>query len=133
MSSIVVSYTPISGSPVYALEFKEFSSSALPRSYTDTQSFSISTTGATVLSGLPIRRRFQWTISVPLSKSQAADLDSLFRAWEHDRADGAIAAVLVQDSTFGQEVSTAAIFTSPPIFDQFGPVNMLVSFGLTEL
>jgi len=115
------------------MEFKNFSASALPRTYSDTQSFSISTTGATVLSGLPIRRRYQWTISVPLSKAQAVDLDSMFRAWELDRADGAITAVLVQDSTFGQTVSTAAVFTSPPVFDQFGPVNMLASFGLTEI
>lgn len=133
MSSIVVSYTPVSGSPEYSFEFKDFSSSGLPRSYTDTQSFNISTTGATVLSGLPIRRRYQWTISVPLSKAQAEDVDDMFKAWESDRADGAITAVLVQDSTFGTTINSAAVFTSPPIYDQFGPANILVNFGLTEV
>lgn len=133
MASIAIAYTPVGGGTTYNFEFKDFSTSSFPRSYTDRSAFDISATGATVMSGLPIRRRYQWTISAPLSRAQAVALDDLFRAWEEDRALGAVSALGVVDSTFGNTLNTSAVFTSAPIYDQYGPSNVLVSFGLTEV
>ena len=133
MSSITVSYTPVAGSPTYAAEFSEFAASALPRSYSEVGTFTVSAPGATVLSGPPIRRRYQWTVSAPLTYAGAASVDAMFRAWEEDRANGALVALGIVDTTFGGTVTSSAVFTSPPIFDQYGPANMLVSFSLTEV
>lgn len=133
MATIALAYTPVGGGDTYNFEFKDFATSAFPRSYTDQGSFTISSTGATVMSGLPIRKRYQWTISAPLSKPQAEALDEMFRAWDADRAQGAVAALGVVDSTFGGILNTSAIFTSPPIYDLYGPSNVLVSFSLTEV
>lgn len=133
MSSITISYTPVSGSPTYVAQVSEFSASALPRTYSASETFQVSATGATVLSGTPVKRRYVWTISAPMSYSEAEAVDTMFRVWEEDRASGALAALSIVDSTFGATISSSAVFTSPPIFDQFGPANMLISFSLTEV
>jgi len=133
VSQIGVSYTPAGGSPVYSFVFKEFVDTALPRSYIGSASFEISAGGTAVLSGPTVRERHIWAISAVLPKAQAESFDAMFKAWDNDRSDGLAAAVGVIDETFGPDVNTNAVFSTPPTYSRFSHTHMVVSFGLTEI
>lgn len=132
MSTIGVSYTPSGGSPVYSFVFDKFSDGALPRQYTNNASFSFSANGASIITGPSYSQKLIWAISSPLSESQAASFDAMYRAWDADRAAGLPAAVGIIDNTFGSSVNTSAVFSTAPSYSKFGPTHMMVSFGLTE-
>ena len=57
----------------------------------------------------------------------------MFKDWDSDRALGLSTAVGVVDNCFGAEVSTSAVFSTPPSYSRLGPNNYIVSFGLSEV
>lgn len=133
MSQIGISYTPSGGSPVYSFVFSEFSGADLPRTYQASTTFRPSSNGTAVLTGPSFRQKYLWAISGPLTKAEAEDFDDMFRAWDQDRSNGLAAAVGIIDQTFGGEVNTSAIFSTPPSYTRMGPNYVMVSFGLTEV
>jgi hypothetical protein len=132
MSQIGISYTPSSGGP-YNFLFSEFSGAELPRTYQASASFSQSSNGASILTGPSFRQKYIWAISTPMTKTAAADLDRMYRAWDLDRSNGLAAAVGVTDQLFSDSVSTSAVFSTPPSYSRMGPNHMMVSFGLAEV
>ena len=133
MNQIGVSYTPSGGSPVYSFTFGEFLDEGLPRTYTNSATFTTSTAGTSILNGPAVVQKYIWAISTPMSKAEAAQFDEMFRAWDADRSAGLAAACGVTDETFGATVSTSAVFSTAPSYSKFGPAMFLVSFGLTEV
>ena len=81
----------------------------------------------------PLTQKYQWAVSTVMPKSDAEEFDSMFRAWDLDRAAGKAAAVGVTDETFGATVTTSAVFATMPTVVRYGPRMCLVSFGLTEV
>lgn len=133
MSQIGISYTPSGGSPVYNFVFSEFLDAEFPRAYQTNATFSQSANGSSILTGAPFRQKFIWAVSAPMLTSEATSFDEMFRAWDLDRSSGLAAAVGITDQTFGADVDTSAIFSTPPVFAWMSPVLTRVSFGLTEV
>ena len=133
MSQIGISYTPQAGSPVYNFLFSEFSGADLPRTYQQSAQFTQSANGTSIISGAPYRQKYIWAVSSPMTTAEAASFDAMFQAWDTDRAAGYAAAVGIIDETFGSQVNTSAIFSTPPAYNRMSPTHMMVSFGLTEV
>ena len=131
--SLGISYTPVAGTPVYDITIKEFTDSAIPRAYIAETSYGQSVTGASILTGPTYRQKYIWTIAAHLTPAQAQDLDAMFRAWDEDRSNGNNAAIGVVDQTFGAEVDTTALFSTPPSFTYVSPSRTAVAFGLSEV
>jgi hypothetical protein len=132
-NSIGISYTPSGGSPVYSFLFENFAPGELPRSYSNSTSFSFSANGSAIVSGSAGQQKRIWAISGPLPTSQAVSFDAMYRSWDLDRGNGLAAAVGIIDKTFGPDVNTSALITTPPTYARMGPKFVLVSFGLTEV
>jgi len=133
MSQIGVSYTPSGGSPVYNFIFSNFIDQELPRSYVNNVDFGFSAGGSAVISGSANLQKRIWAISSPLPDAEAASFDTMFQAWDADRASSLSAAVGISDTTFGATVNASAVFSTAPTYSRWGPYYMLVSFGLTEV
>lgn len=133
MSQIGVSFTPNAGSPVYSFTFSEFSGAELPRTYQSSAAFNQSANGTSIITGAPFRQKYIWAISSPMTTADAASFDAMFKAWDTDRAAGLPAAVGVIDQTFGAEVDTSAVISTPPSYSRMSPTHMMVAFGLTEV
>lgn len=131
--SLGISYTPVAGSPVYDITFTEFTDSSLPRTYSGDTSYGQSVTGASVLTGPAYMQKYIWTISAHLTPSKAQELDAMFRDWDLDRSSGQSAAVGIIDRTFGSEVNSSALFSTPPSYVYVSPSITLVAFGLSEV
>jgi hypothetical protein len=131
--SLGISYTPVAGTPVYDITFTEFTDTALPRMYMAEASYENSVTGASILSGPAYRQKYMWTISCHQTPVKAQELDDMFRAWDEDRSNGYSAALGIIDRTFGAEVSSSALFSTPPSYVYISPSITLVSFGLSEV
>lgn len=132
MSQIGISFTPSGGSEL-SFVFNNFGGNELPRLYLSTASFAVSANGTSILGGPAYRQKYQWIMSSVVEKAEAEQIDQLFQAWDTDRAQGLPAACGIVDQTFGPEVSTNAIFVTPPSYVRYGPRLMLVSFGLEEV
>ena len=131
MAEIQITYTAVDASN-YVAVFRQFNETIVPRGYLPGESFQISATGSTILSGAPVRRRYLWTLAVTMPKADAVSVMDLFEAWDADRASGKTCAVDIVDSTFGSTVTSKAIFSTPPVFDNVRS-GILVSMGLTEV
>lgn len=57
----------------------------------------------------------------------------MYMAWDLDRSAGLSVALGIVDQTFGDTLTTNAVFSTAPSYSKYGPANMLVSFGLTEV
>lgn len=132
MSVIAVSFTSSEPS-VYNFVFDKFTDDSLPRSYADSNNFSFSANGTAILTGPARTQRHLWAISTPLDNATAAEFDEMYRAWDLDRSAGLSVALGIVDQTFGDTLTTNAIFSTAPSYSKYGPANMLVSFGLTEV
>lgn len=132
MSVIAVSFTS-SESDVYNFVFDKFVDDTLPRSYAETVNFSFSVNGTAILTGPARSQRHIWAISSPIPVATAAEFDEMYKAWDTDRASGLAVAIGVTDETFGDTLTTSAVFSTAPTYSKYGPVYMLVSFGLTEV
>jgi hypothetical protein len=133
MSQIGVSYTPSLGTPVYNILFKQFADDTIARSYAASATLNFAVNGTATMTGPAYSQKRIWAVSAVVSKQTAADLDAMYRAWDQDRATGLAAAVGINDQTFGAAVVTSAVFSTPPSYSRFGPLNIMVSFGLTEV
>jgi hypothetical protein len=131
--SIGISYTPSGGSPVYSFLFNEFTPGDLPRSYNNSTSFSFSANGSAIMSGPANQQKRIWAISSRLTTAQAISFDAMYRSWDLDRGNGLAAAIGIIDQTFGPEISTSAVITTPPSYTMTSPTHMNVSVGLTEI
>lgn len=131
--SLGISYTPVAGTPVYDITFTEFTDNSLPRGYLAEASYETSANGATILGGPAFRQKYFWTISCHQSPAKAQELDAMFRAWDQDRSNGYSAAIGLIDETFGPQISTSALFSTPPSYIYISPSITLVSFGLSEV
>jgi hypothetical protein len=132
MSVIAVSFTS-SGSDVYNFVFDKFTEDSLPRSYAESENFSFSVNGAAILTGPARANRHIWAISSPIPVATAAEFDEMYQAWDLDRSNGLAVALGVIDQTFGDTLTTNAVFSTAPSYAKYGPAYMLVSFGLTEV
>lgn len=133
MSQIGVSFTPSGGSPVYSFVFDNFGDNALPRTYQASASFDESANGTSIITGAAFRQKYIWAISSLIPTTQAVQIDTMFQAWDADRASGLPAACGVVDETFGATVTSSAIFSTPPSYSRLSPMFTLISFGLTEI
>lgn len=132
MTSIAVSFT--SSTPVvYNFVFDHFLDDNLPRTYEGSANFQFSVNGSAVLTGPARSQKRVWAISSPLPKETAADFDEMYAAWDADRGSGLPVALGIIDETFGDTVTTNAVFSTAPSYSKFGPNSMIVSFGLTEV
>lgn len=132
MSTIALSFTS-SGSTVYNFIIDKFLDDALPRSYSETANFSFSVSGSAILTGPAQRQRHIWAITTPMDLAIAEAFDEMYKDWDEDRSSGLAVALGLIDSTFGDAITTNAIFTTAPTYARFGPAYRLVSFGLTEV
>jgi len=132
MSVIAVSFTS-SGSDVYNFVFDKFIDDTLPRTWAESTNFSFSVSGSAILTGPARSQRHIWAISSPVDNLTAANFDEMYKAWDLDRSAGLSVALGVVDQTFGDTLTTNAVFSTAPSYSKFGPFNMLVSFGLTEV
>lgn len=132
MSVIAVSFTS-SGSTVYNFVFDKFTDDSLPRTYAETSNFAFSVNGTAILTGPARSQRHIWAISSPLDNATAASFDEMYMAWDLDRSAGLSVALGIVDQTFGDTLTTNAVFSTAPSYSKYGPANMLVSFGLTEV
>ena len=131
--SLGISYTPSAGTPVYDILLTKFTDNALPRVYDSSLNYGQSVTGASVLTGPAFTQKYIWTISCHLTKTQAIELDAMFQAWDQDRSNGLSAAVGLIDRTFGPEVNTSALFSTPPSYVYYSASLVIVTFGLSEV
>ncbi len=132
MSQLGISFTPAGGTEL-SFVFKNFGGNEIPRTYQSAASFSFSANGTSILGGPAYRQKYQWVMSSVVEKAEAEEIDTLFQAWDTDRAEGLPAACGIIDQTFGPEVSANAVFVTPPSYVRYGPRLMLVSFGLEEV
>ena len=130
---IGVSYTSSSGGGSYSFQIDNFGDNSIPRSYVGSYEFSLSTAGSSVLSGAAFSDKYQWAISTKMSREDAEEFDSMYRAWDDDRSQGKAAALGISDETFGAVVNTNAIFVTPPSYVRLSPKTYLVSFGMQEV
>ena len=128
---ISISFTA-SGGQVYNLTVPYFTDDNLPRSYGPTGTFSNSANGSSILAGPAFAQKFIWAVSTLMEKSEAEQVDAMYRAWDADRAAGLAVAVGLLDETFGGAVSASATFTTPPSYQATG-TKFIVDFGLTEV
>ena len=131
MSTIGLSYTD-STATEHTATISLFLGEDLPRSYLQQAKLEFSTSGVAIAGGPSRSQRRIWAISCLLTDSMASSVDSLFRAWDTDRAKGLAAAVAITDSTTSSDVISAGWFSTPPKISQAGP-QWVVSFGLTEV
>ena len=132
MSQIGISFTSAESTD-YSFIFTNFGDTEMPRSYQSNASFSLSANGTSILGGPAYRQKYQWILSSIVEKEEAVQIDALFQAWDTDRAQGLPAACGIIDQTFGAEVSTSAVFVTPPSYNRLSPRLTLVSFGLEEV
>lgn len=133
MAQIGVSFTPNAGSPVYNIIFDNFGGTDMPRSYQEGAELGRSAMGTNILTGPAYSQKYMWAMSSIVPTSQAETFDSMFRAWDYDRAAGHPVAVGVTDTTFGASVSTSAVFSTSPTYVRLSPTHTLVSFGMMEV
>jgi hypothetical protein len=131
--SLGISYTPVAGTPVYDVTVTDFTETSLPRTYLSEAQYETSANGATILGGPAYQQKYVWVISCHMTPAKAQEVDAMFRAWDIDRSNGYTAAVGVVDETFGAQVSTNALFSTPPSYVYVSPTITLVSFGLTQV
>ena len=129
---IGISYTA-DGGTASNFQIDNFGDNAMPRSYVSNARFNLSANGASILGGPAYRKKYQWVISTVMSTSDAEAFDVMFQAWDTDRAAGLTAACGVTDQTWGPDVSTNAVFVTPPTYTRMSPILTLVSFGLQEV
>lgn len=132
MSVIAVSFTS-SDSDVYNFVFDKFADDNLPRNWAESSNFTFSVNGTAILTGPARAQRHVWAISSPLDNATAASFDEMYMAWDSDRSAGLAVALGIVDETFGDTLTTNAVFSTAPSYSKYGPANMLVSFGLTEV
>lgn len=134
MAGLAIAYTRQSA-PVtsWNIVFEQFTSTDLPRQYSDTAGFSRSQTGALLQQGPRYAQKHVWTIDCMLTTPVAHQLDALYKAWDYDRSVGKSVAVGLLDQTFGPTVNTTATFASSPVFTYAGPGHTIVSFALQEV
>lgn len=85
------------------------------------------------MSGPANQQKRIWAISGPLLTAQAISFDAMYRSWDQDRGNGLAAAIGIIDQTFGPEISTSAVITTPPTYSKMSPTHMMVNVGLTEI
>lgn len=112
--------------------FTDSSSKSLTRIYDGSAELSRSATGSQILGGPAFGQKYIWAISTLLPKDQALELDAMFRDWDQRRSEGGTPAVLVEDDTFGDPISTYAIFSTPPSYILHSGITG-IDFGLTEV
>lgn len=112
-----------------------FDGNEIARIYDGSSSFSRSAAGTQIVSGPTFRQKYIWAIACKCTETEALLLDTIFQAWDASRADGASAVVNVVDETFGPNVATTAVFSTPPSFTRSSNGGNIysVSFGLTEV
>lgn len=133
MSQIGLSYTPSASTPIYNFVLDNFGGFDYPRTYQQEVSYDQSANGASILSGPAYRQKYQWVITTMMPRQDANDFDAMFQAWDSDRASGLPAACGITDETFGDSLTTNAVFVTAPSYVRQGPQFVLVSFGLVEV
>lgn len=133
MSTISIAYTTQDASATYNVSFQLFSDGSLPRTYLDSGGLENTVKGGIYYSGSMYPNKRVWAISSVLTDAQAQTLDTLYRAWDADRAEGYATVVGILDDTFGDSVDTDATITTPPTFSKFGVGHWTISIGLTEV
>ena len=93
----------------------------------------MSASGADLLGGSAYAQKYQWVISTIMQTTDALSFDSMFRAWDADRASGLTSACGIVDETWGADVTTNAIFVTAPTYTRMGNKLTMVSFGLQEV
>ena len=133
MSQIGISFTPSGGSPVYNVVIDNFGGTEMPRVYQGSTTFSRSAIGGNILTGPAFGEKYMWVISSLVTTAQAVEIDNMFKAWDADRASGLSVACGIADTTFGAQVNTNAVFSTPPSYVRLSPTHTLVNFGLMEV
>jgi hypothetical protein len=133
MAQIGLSYTPSGGSPVYNIVLEEFGDRVIPRTYDGSASFAKSANGASLLQGPAYKQKYVWAITSLVTDVLAAEFDAMFQAWDTDRAAGLPAVCGIADTTFGPQVNTEVLFSTPPSYTYMGPKLTLIAFGLQEV
>jgi len=129
---IGISYTA-SGGTAYSFQVDNFGDNAMPRSYVGSATFDLSANGANILGGPAFKQKYQWVISTIMGTPDAQAFDVMFQAWDTDRGAGLTAACGIVDQTWGPELTTNAVFVTPPVYTRMSPRLTMVSFGLQEV
>ena len=103
------------------------------RRYAGTADINLSASGSQLISGPSRSQQYVWTISSLLTKAECELIDKMFRDWDQARALGGTPAILVEDNTFGNSLSTYATFSTPPSFTYYSNSTVGIDFGLTEV
>ena len=131
--AIAIAYNSQTASKSYNITFKNFTSTDIPRSFTNTAAFSRSQTGALIQQGPRFNQKFQYAIDCMLETSVAEELEELYTNWDNDRATGRAVALGLVDDCFGPTKNLTVTFTVAPTFTYAGPRHTIVSFGLQEV
>ena len=111
----------------------EFTARDIARSYAGSATVNLGASGSQLMSGPARRQQYIWAIGTISSKADALLIDQMFRNWDQKRAEGGTPAILVEDNTFGDTVSTYATFSTPPTYVYYSSATMAIDFGLTEV
>lgn len=130
--SIALAYTA-DDATAYNLVIHNFSDNAIPRQYNNTANFEYGLAGTTRLSGPAFKQKYIWVIDALIPETDAAILDSMFRAWDEDRSNGLSVALGLSDNCFGATIDTSVVFSTAPSYTYNGPSYRGVSFALSEV
>lgn len=127
-----------------AVSFTDFSGDDLPGSVLGQASLEFSQIGLGYAQGPARTQRKIWAVATYATSTQIATLNTIFTAWDSDRATSLNTAVvnvyddLLREKTGNSSIPytlTTAFFTTPPTVSLVGGSNeiFLLSFGLTEV
>lgn len=131
--AIAIAYNSQSGGGSYNLTFRDFTSTDLPRSFSNVAGFNRSQTGALIQQGPRFRQKYVYAIDCMVETSVAESLENLYAAWDQDRSTGRAVGLGLVDDCFGATKSMTVTFTVAPTFTYAGPRHTIVSFGLQEI
>ena len=116
-----------------SLFFPEFTTREMVRSYSGVAAGNTSATGSQLISGPARPQTYIWAIGALRSKADCLLVDKIFKAWDLKRAEGGTPAILVEDNTFGDSLSTYAVFSTAPTFTYYSSATMAIDFALLEI
>lgn len=134
----------IIGYDTNTVTFSDFSGDDLPGTVLGQASLEFSQLGLGYAQGPARTQRKIWAIATYATTAQVATLNTIFTAWDSDRATSLNTAVvtvyddLLREKTGNSSIpitNTTAFFTTPPTVSLVGGSNeiFLLSFGLTEV
>lgn len=108
---------------IHSYSFDKFSGQELPGQRIAQATLNYSALGAGYLTGPAVQQKHMWAISAIIPSADRAVLETLYDAWDAERASGSNSAVvtLVDGLLGASAVSYDCVITEPPSYSTLGP------------